>query len=475
MDVSKLLDRAREAAEKRNYDYAVELYLQACKLSPDNATARRELRAVENRQAKEKGTSFWNKTKTATLQVQVSALFATRKYDSAIEKAEETLRLDPGNVSVLMLLGRAAMAANYKQTAISTFEDIKTMNAGGNAKQMVEALRELAFAYESDNRIKEAMSTWEVVNKHVPGDRDATTKMRDLSAQTMSNTINNAAVSGQRGSAARSTQTESQKKDAARMDREKGDIKSEADLTAAIEDAKSDIAKRPDDARCYATLGDLYKQGLNFVEAKKTYELARQKDPNNPTYLFKMHDLDIWKMLTGLKALEPKVKAGDAAAREQYQKDRLALLEYRLSSFTERERQYSTDSKIKYELGCCYYELAGPKADKLLYDQAIMRFQSTFRDPKFRTESGLKMGLSFAAKAQYELALKRFDETLASMELKNEQWKTLTYAKADTLQRSGKKEEAKKAFLEIYEIDVSFKDISKRVDDLSHQEPGAEA
>jgi tetratricopeptide (TPR) repeat protein len=467
VDVSKLIEKADEAAERRNYDYAIDLYLQALKLAPDTGIACRKLRAVENRMAKEKGTSLWAKGKTAMNAGAVQVLLATKKFDSAIEKAEETLKADPGNVGVLLMLGKAAMAANYRQRAIVTFEDIKTMNAGGNVKQLIEALRELAHAYESDGKVKEAMDTWGQVNRHNPGDREGTQKIRDLSAKTMTSQIEKAATSGERGSAARQTQTEQQKKDAARMDREKGfDIKTAEDLKDAINDKKEEIQKRPDDPRIYAMLGDLYKQGSNYDEAKKAYENARLKDANNHSYLFKLHDLEIWKMIRALKAMEPKVKAGDAAAKEQYIKDRRVLLEYRLNSFVEREKQYSTDSAIKFELGCIYFDLAEAKQEKTLYDQAIMRFQSTFADPKYRKESGLRMGKGFAAKAQFDLALKRFDETLRGMELKDESWKNLTYAKADTLQKAGRKEEAKTCFLEIYEIDVAFKDIAKRVEDL---------
>ncbi len=471
MDVSKLIEKAREAAERRNYDYAIELYLQACKLSPDDATARRELRAVENRLAKEKGSSFWGKTKTAGMVVQLHTLYQTKKYESAMEKAEEILKTDPGNVGVLMILGRAALAANYRKTAISTFEDIKTMNAGGNSKQLVEALRELAHAYEGDTRIKEAYDTWGLVQRYAPADREASVKMRDLSAKTMTETIQSAALSGQRGSAARSTQTDEQKKQAARDDRDKGvgDIKTSEDLKLAIDDKKDDIAKRPDDPKNYSMIGDLYMKSNNYAEAKKSYETAAAKDPNNHSYTFKLHDLEIWKMQVALKALEGKAKAGDAALKEQFKKDYVALLEYKLNSFIEREKQYSTDGQIRYQLGCLYFDIAPYRGDKSLYDQAIMRFQQTFRDPKFRNQSGLRMGLGFTAKAQYDLAIKRFDETLATIpvELKNDDWKNLTYAKADTLQKAGRREDAKKTFLEVYEIDVSFKDIAKRVDDLT--------
>lgn len=127
------------------------------------------------------GTSFWEKTKSATLQVQVKALFSTQKYEDAIEKAEEALRLDPNNIAVQILLGRAASAVNYRHYAIATFEDVIRMNAGGNTKQLVEASRELALAYESDHRISEALKVWEDVIKYVPGDSDAARKIRALS------------------------------------------------------------------------------------------------------------------------------------------------------------------------------------------------------------------------------------------------------------------------------------------------------
>ncbi|HEY3319711.1 MAG TPA: tetratricopeptide repeat protein [Planctomycetota bacterium] len=469
MDVSKLIEKAREAAERRNYDYAIDLYLQALKLAPDTALARRELRAVENRKAKESGTSFWSKTKNAGNYAIVQTLYTTGKYDSAIEKAEETLKSDPSNVAVLMLLGKACRQQGYKQSAIATFEDIRNMNAGGNEKSLVAALRELAFAYEDDGKINEASDTWQLVARKFPGDRDATIKMRDLAAKRMTGTIEAAAKSGERGGIARSTQTEEQKKEAGRLDREKGfDIKTAEDLKAAIDDAKGDIQQRPDDPRLYAKLGDLYKQGSAYAEAKKAYETAREKDANNYTYLFKLHDLEIWKFNNALTALKQKATAGDAAAGEQLKTDYLSFLEYRLTSFLEREKQYSTDSRIRFELGCIYSDLANAKNDRSLHDQAIVRFQSTFRDPKYRLESGLRMGKGFATKGQYELALKRFDETLAGIpkEIKNEIWKNLTYAKADTLYSAKRLEESKKVFLEIYEVDVSFRDIAKRIDDL---------
>src|SRR5258708_1422660 len=155
--------------KRQDFLYAIELYLQACKISPDNVRARRELRAVENRMAKENGVSFWNKTKAAGMQTQAHALLLAKKYDAAIEKAEEALKSDPENVGLLMILGRAAFAAGYTNTAICTFEDIKNVRGGGNAQLLIEALRELAVAYESVGRTKEATDIRRTLNNPESG------------------------------------------------------------------------------------------------------------------------------------------------------------------------------------------------------------------------------------------------------------------------------------------------------------------
>src|SRR5947209_6593484 len=44
---SKLVERAREAAKKKNYDYAVELYIEHLKVKPGDVESRKERRSFE--------------------------------------------------------------------------------------------------------------------------------------------------------------------------------------------------------------------------------------------------------------------------------------------------------------------------------------------------------------------------------------------------------------------------------------------
>ncbi|MCZ7648498.1 MAG: hypothetical protein M5U26_25095 [Planctomycetota bacterium] len=473
MDISKLIEKAREAAERRNYDYAVDLYNQALQLSPDDSQARRDLRTVEHRLAKERGVSFMGKAKVMAALGKAKTLLATKKFDAAMIACEDALKIDPGSISALMTLGSAALTAGYKNAAIVTFEEIRAGKGGGNLKSLVEGSRNLAFAYEANGQAKEALEIWEEVKRLKPDDRDATIKIRDLSAIGMVTRVEAGTnVGAAAGKMAATKGIMRSQENVERQERSQQDIRTEEDLRLAIEDTKADIHKRPDDARIYGKLGDLYKKGNNYDEAKKAYQTAVEKDAINPTWKFRLDDLEIWRMANAVNALAAKFKAGDVSARDLHGKQLIEMLEYRRRSFVERERQYTTDGRIKYDLAEIYFELAARKRDGILYDEAIKRYQVTFKDPKYRIESGLKMGMGFAAKGQYELAIKRFEETLGHLELKDDRWKNLMYYKADTLEKGERFKEALEIFLQIYEVDVSFRDVSKRVEELQKKTQG---
>ncbi|MCX7803865.1 MAG: hypothetical protein N3A38_01615 [Planctomycetota bacterium] len=464
-ETSNLKKKAREAAERRNYEYAIELYSQLLLAYPKDAEARRELRAVEVRLAKESPPSPARKILRSVVPL-VKMLFLSmgKKYDGVIEECEKILRFDPGNVSVLLTLGRAAMKAGYADAAVATFEDIRTQRGGGNQRILVKALRELAYGYERQNRIKEAIDIWGEVQRYVPQDREAQTKIRDLSAKEMATNIEVATTGVEAGKQAR--QIIKSKEEAEKLERREHFIRTKEDVEAAIRETLEDIAKHPEDARLYSKLYSLHKQGENYEEAKKAIRKAQELDPQSWTYKFYEHDLEIWKMMREVNDLIRRYRAGEGTLKDEINRRRADLLKFRLESYVNREKQFPTDFAVAFELGKIYFEIAQSKNDGALYDEAIKRFQKTARDPKYRIEAGLRMGQSFSAKGQHELALKRFDEALATLEVRDDNWKNLWYAKGETFERLGNSEEAVKAFMTIYEIDVGFRDVAKRLEKL---------
>lgn len=466
VDISKLLEKARAAAEKRNYEYAIDLYRQGAKMDPDNVACRRELRAVEIRMCKEKPPGFLEKAKLQGHIMKSHTMMTAKKYDSAIDAAEDALQIDPGNVRAAMALALALSTAGHKQTAIATYEDLRTVKCGGDVKALGVALKALGFAYKDAQRFKDAQEIFSELMRIDPSDRDAAVEVRNLSASQMANKIQDQTKDAKDGKGG-ARMIQKGKDDSDRAGREAHEIRSDEELKLAIQDAKADIVKKPDDARVHAKLGDLYKRGNNYADAKKCYEDARSKESTNWMWKFKLDDLEIWKSLLELNEMAGKIKAGDNSLREQYVKSRAKLLEYRLASFQEREKQYATDGKIRFELAGIYYDLAEVSKNFGLYDEAIKRYQVCWDDPKYKFDAGVRLGVAFTRKGQFELALKRVTETLAKMpEVKDMKWKELNYVKADILETSGKPSESLQTFLQIYEVDVSYKDVGKRVEKL---------
>jgi tetratricopeptide (TPR) repeat protein len=101
-------------------------------------------------------------------------------------------------------------------------------------------------------------------------------------------------------------------------------------------------------------------------------------------------------------------------------------------------------------------------------DAAAAEFQQTVRDPRRKTESLLLLAQCFEKKSLESLAIKKVEEALEDFPSPTSpQAKDVHYAYADLLERTGDRERARKVFEEIFEVDITFRDVSKRLDALT--------
>jgi tetratricopeptide (TPR) repeat protein len=444
------MEKARLAVERRNYSFAIELYQEILQIDPNNVEARRSLRAVEARQVKEAGTSRVAAV-LKNLGTYVKLLFPTKNHEQRMIDCERFLMSDPTNPSVLKKLAAAALASGYTDTAAAVLEDLHQQHP-----KDVAGLRMLQATYHAMGNIQRALEVNRDILKIAPGDREASQAIRDLSATDMSAKFEVAARTGERLKAARKVMRS--EKEAERLGRE---LRTEEDVRAEIADTKGDIAKRPDDSRLYVKLGNLYMRLRDFDEAEEQYEKAKDVSPTEYSITMKLQDVEIARMRADASALAKEWKANpkDKAARERYRKAYNELLGYRLQCFEERERQFPTDLQIAFDLATLYFE-------KGMLDEAIMRYQRTVNDPKNRAQSLLNLGICFQKKEQFDLALHRFTEGIQAIEIWNEMKMKLLYQRADCCEQMGDPKKAKEDFTAIYEKDISFKDVAKRLEKL---------
>ncbi|MDQ3282959.1 MAG: tetratricopeptide repeat protein [Acidobacteriota bacterium] len=119
----------------------------------------------------------------------------------------------------------------------------------------------------------------------------------------------------------------------------------------------------------------------------------------------------------------------------------------------------SEDYDTHYNLGIAYKEMG-------LIDEAIGEFQLASKDPKRAVECASMLGLCFLEKGMPQLAIKWYRKGLEMPEITEEEHVGLLYDLASAYQEVGDTEQAQKAFMEVYGMNSTYRDIVSRIKQL---------
>jgi tetratricopeptide (TPR) repeat protein len=158
---------------------------------------------------------------------------------------------------------------------------------------------------------------------------------------------------------------------------------------------------------------------------------------------------------------EMKASPGDESLKSRREQSFRALLDGRLEEYGRRVREHPLDLAERFRLGRTLLH-AGR------VDEAAAEFQQTVRDPNRKTDSLLLLAECFEKKNLGSLALKKLEEALGDFpSLASPRAKDVHYAYADLLERQGEKEKAREIFEQIFEVDITYRDVSKRLEALT--------
>ena len=159
-----------------------------------------------------------------------------------------------------------------------------------------------------------------------------------------------------------------------------------------------------------------------------------------------------------------------------------------LATLVELAAKFPSNGEVTYDLAIAFKELAEAfdkysnlKTHRLngVVDYAIENFKKHIGVPLMKgVMSGLHLGQCFKMKEKIEVTegFEYYGEALdtvafslnelerISPEAKgNDLWKNLMYERGDTFELLGENERSKGCFLELYQVDKSFKDVAKRI------------
>jgi tetratricopeptide (TPR) repeat protein len=456
---SKLVDRAREAAKKKNYDYAVELFLEHLKVTPGDVEARKELRFVERERFKVNPPGMMQKMKIGAAVTQTRATPVSKKDpEKTIISCEETLKLDPTAVPVLLKLGEAASYANLNDVATAVFEDALTLD-----NKNIEGLRLLGRVYRATEKLDKALVCFERLHKAAPQDLEGANMVRDIPAQMTSQK-----VTGQDGKV-KGYQDLIDKDAAKKLEQLSSRVRTPEQAKERIEQTLADIESKGGkaDNKTWRLLAEWAVMCKDYEKALEFFDKAIAEKPDDYSSKEGKGDVKIKRYEETVKKLEGALKKhpeDDAAGKEKLEakleKVQRELLDFTIYEYTERVEAHPTEYYLRLRLGKALYE-----NDQI--DECIKQLQQAKQASQCKGEAGYYLGQAFGMKKKiYALAVKELEAAREDMAEMDDLKKKITYLLGRLHEAAKKPDKALAEFSAIAEVDYNFKDVTQRMEKL---------
>ena len=144
---------------------------------------------------------------------------------------------------------------------------------------------------------------------------------------------------------------------------------------------------------------------------------------------------------------------------EQAAKIRAEKLDFQITDCQNRVEKYPTDLAIRFEMGQLYFQTGK-------ITEAIQEFQKAKNNPHKGLAAMNYLAQCYARRKMYDLAARTLQSAIKEKAIFDDEKKDLVYNLGCVLESMGKKDEAIEQFKLIYEMDIGYKDVAKKVDDF---------
>ncbi|MBC8377548.1 MAG: tetratricopeptide repeat protein [Planctomycetes bacterium] len=440
-------------ATTHNFDYAIELYLDGLRLSPD---------ALEDGHAPLRQLGLIRQGRGGKKPSIIESKVRSIKGKTPLEKmlnAEYLMAKDPDHLPYAEHLLTAAVEGGYLRTAEwiahIVFEATKASDKSDRARFDTFIL--LKDSYKEMQLFDSAVVACQYAVQLRPQDAALQDELRDLSA-------NMTMKKGNYGPAKTFRDSIKDRDAQDRLQSQENIVKSVDVKKEAIERARK---KNRDGHETVTNILEL-AGALFAAETKETDEEAFRLLNNSYdkskdfTFLKRLGEFRIKKLQHPIRQLTKQLQKNpqDESLRKQLQQLQHQLDEVELDHFRKCEENYPTDLQFKYEYGRTLI-----RAQR--FDQAIPMFQESQKDPRLKVISMDKMGLCFLLKGWQDDAIDIFQQALKICLNKDSKIaKDIRYNLARAYEEFGKPDEALNLYRKLAQTDFSYKDVGQRIDFL---------
>ena len=454
MDTDALFQKGSAAADRGNYDYAIAIYRELLANDPGHIKAKIALRGCERRRFDESG----NQALATILGYLkgfvplIKTLLLKKDPEKLIGYCEDLLLHCPRSVGALIGEAEAARRVGRSELAIYLYEDVRQLRNG-----YIKALRALGELYEEKDDGRKALNYYQEALRYRPGDGVIDKKIRDLQAVVH--------MQESKIEDAESFTDSIKDADEAREARERTSMmRSEDAVGREIAELTEEIKQNPKDVRLLSKLGDLYAENKNAEMALKAFRQACRVDPRNFDARAKFGNLQLRRADGFIGDLQTKLRANpdDQELKKKLEDAQTKRKAFAMQEYVKRVEMHPTDMGLRLEYGVVLM-------DSQEIDRAIGEFQQAVNDNRQRMKARQLLGECFVQKKQHDLAIRQFEEALKDSPVMTEQVKGVWYSLGRAYEEKGDRQKAADIFQKIYEVDIQFEDVAKRVEELGAQ------
>ena len=442
MDYSKHIQKADEAARRRNYDFAIQLYQQLLEIDADVGEARAGLRQALRKRHESKKGGLFGKLKGAGPLTVAKGLVKAGKHGAAAKAYESYLESSPMDAEANLALGISLENEGHFNSALAVFEflaDIDPRNP--------EGLKRAGAMMARKGDVPKALGYYERALEADPRDRDALKARKDLAAE--------AALQGSRYDQV--AHSREQVKDAAgtakleraqRLHRTEDELREElVELEACFAENAQDVDTMVSMARIHEKLKDP-AAGLDMAERALT---------------FREDSLEIAALVgtLRLKALKKAIRRADKLG-DQAEADRLEaeLQALELDELRGQIRRSPGDTGLRLTLGKALLRQGAT-------DEALGELQKAVSDPRLKREALFFLARCFHEKGILDLARQEYEKAFAEHPELDDRAREILYNLGAIAEAEGNLADARSCYARIYAVDIGYRDVAKKMEQTS--------
>jgi tetratricopeptide (TPR) repeat protein len=464
----RFFEHGQTTSDARNYDYAIELYINGLRHEPDSMTAHEALRDVALRRKVNGGRPAGFREKNLS--------FGRKDPIEKFLHAEMLWSKDPLSLQVMMDVMARAVEVHESEPELAMGEvaywiGMMILEKGETdrppAKRDLVLLRDL---FAKIGAFAPAVAACRMALQFDPKDAQLQKDLDDLEAERAM----------QEGNYAQDKVEDIDFRQSIRDEQKQAELEQE-DTLSKTEQSKLEIAQRrrqefagkPDDDQRLKLVRALLDIN-NDEHDDEAIRLLQELFDHSGQYRHKVAvgDVQMRKLNRQIKTLRSEAD-GNPQVAEQLRELTRQKVKFELAEFTERVQNYPTDRRWKYELG---QRLMLAKR----LEEAIGMFQQAKADPKYRFHSYLLLGRCYVEREWLDLAVDTLKEALEQYPTPDDKLGLeLRYVLMDALMRSSRQHlehepekgrelirDAQRVASQILQVDINFRDIKARLEEI---------